>query len=163
MFAAGKAFRPSSLLFSIRSLRDCSPPYSMAKHLEPSLAVAKARKPCCYDRKASCGGREERQGCLCCNSDVKKYCTDTVFSYQRCLDVWFPSGSLPPRSGESGTQTLVWMHTCCWSSSQPREMRSAYPLWNHLFNNTVLVSVLCKMKIKFNLTYINSSGIKELD
>lgn len=45
MLAAGKALRPSSFLFSIRSLRDCSPPYSMARHFDPSLAVVKARNP----------------------------------------------------------------------------------------------------------------------
>ena len=45
MVAAGKACRPSSFLFSIRSLSDCSPPYSMARQLVPSLAVVKARKP----------------------------------------------------------------------------------------------------------------------
>lgn len=51
MSAAGNAFRPSSLLFSIRSLRDFSPPYSIARHLEPSLAVVNARKPWCEKYK----------------------------------------------------------------------------------------------------------------
>lgn len=41
--AAGKGPNRSALLSSIKSLRDFSPPYSMARHMLPSLASVNAR------------------------------------------------------------------------------------------------------------------------
>lgn len=92
MLAAGKAFRPSSFLFSIRSLRDCSPPYSMARHLDPSLAVVKARNPWCWDKDAELSNQNITQHYkeIDCDWMENKLLTQLLFCsmYLKCLNVF---------------------------------------------------------------------------